>query len=768
MRRRSYWLLLGAAVSAAVAVHALPVGAELVNLEARPHLDVNTTRFADSSLVDFTRHLSSSSASGGFLSVNREGHFCTPDGQRIRFWGINVAKDAVFQSHATIEAMADLFARAGFNLVRLHHLDDVGGLLPRARAGQPQRIDPEKLDAVDYWIAALGERGIWVYLDLLDYRTFWEEEGVANGSLLGRGAKPYALFSDRLIELQIQYARQLLVEHTNPYTGLNYAEDGTVALVELCDENGLLAKEDEWRRIMPPYRRELIQRWNGWLQDKYGTTEQLVGAWRSEGCPEPLAGFESLAAGTVSLPGMALAAPMSSSRRADARRFAARVHREYFQHMCQALRGMGVRVPISAVTDFEYPADLFAVALELDFVASNYYFAHPLFKPDRPSDVLAYFESGNLLGARGPDTARRRLCGPRVAGKPLVIREWNVCWPNPYRAEGLLQTARCAAEQDVDGMILFSYGCQQDSGKLSYFDLSADPARWGLAALAGEMFRAANMKHDSTVCVVFSDADLWHSGDGTLVDEVYDLAAGARIVNWLPGCPQVAADRVYLRPDARGRKAEILAQITSDDRPQVIDHLPGRIPVPRSYGRFAFVGGQETGSDLAKADSEQGILSVGSGQLDGTLAWCSLDGAAAEFAQAWVLKHVGRCRNTGQRSRRHFVKADSSIYALLEGGIAPVLTGGRRAQQPLAVQLGGQDVLTVHQTSGVWELVRDGGQWFFYSDVPGVRLEIPALPQRVEVTTFTELEQETSIVTQPLTYPQEALLVRVCAARSEG
>ena len=76
-------------------------------------------------------------------------------------------------------------------------------------------------------------------------------------------------------------------------------------------------------------------------------------------------------------------------------------------------------------------------------------------------------------------------------------------------------------------------------------------------------------------------------------------------------------------------------------------------------------------------------------------------------------------------------------------------------------------MLTVYQTSGVWELVRDGGQWFFYSDVPGVRLEIPALPQRVEVTTFTELEQETRIVTQPLTYPQEALLVRVCAARSE-
>jgi len=681
---------------------------------------------------------------------------------------INVAKDAVFQSHATIEAMADLFARAGFNLVRLHHIDDVGGLLPRERAGQPQRIDPDKLDAVDYWVAALGERGIWVYLDLLDYRTFWEEEGVPNGSLLGRGAKPYAVFSERLVELQVQYARQLLVDHTNPYTGLSYAKDPTVALVELCDENGLLAKEDEWRRIMPPYRRELIQRWNGWLQDKYGTAEQLVGAWRSDDCPEPLAGFESLQAGTVSLPGMALSAPMNSSRRADARRFAAQVHRQYFQRMCQALRGMGVQVPISAVTDFEYPADVFAVASELDFVASNYYFAHPLFKPDRPGDVLAYFESSDPLVARGPDTARRRLCGPRVAGKPLVIREWNVCWPNPYRAEGLLQAARCAAQQDVDGMILFSYGYQQDLGKLSYFDLSADPARWGLAALAGEIFRATNVKYNSTVGVIFSEADLWDSGDGTLVDEAYDLATGACVVNWLPGCPRIAVDRVYLRPGAREQRAEILAEIASGDRPQVIDDLPVEIPAPRLYEQFAFISGQGVGGDLAKAGSKQGILSAGSGQLDGTLAWCSLDGAAAESAQAWILKHVGPCRNTGQRSRRHFVNADSNIYALLEDGIAPVLTGGRRAQQPLSVRLGGQNVLTVYQTNGVWELGRDGDQWFFYSDVPGVRLEIPPLPHRVEVTTFTELEQETNIVTQPVTYPQEALLVRVCAARSEG
>ena len=258
-RRALQWML---AVGVVVAATGAVPDVATVNLKSPPHLDVNSYRFADSCLVDLSGHLPGPIGPEDFVSVDKRGQFCWPDGRRIRFWGINVAKDAVFQPHSVIDRVADLFARAGFNLVRLHHLDDVGGLLPPERAGQSQRLDPQKLDAVDYWIAALKQRGIRVYLDLLDYRTFWEEEGVPNGSLLGRGAKPYALFSERLIDLQIEYARQLLVDHVNPYTGLSYAQDPALTLVELCDENGLLAAEDKWRRIMPPYRHQLLRRWN--------------------------------------------------------------------------------------------------------------------------------------------------------------------------------------------------------------------------------------------------------------------------------------------------------------------------------------------------------------------------------------------------------------------------------------------------------------------------------------------------------------------------
>ena len=83
-----------------------------------------------------------------------------------------------------IDAAADHLARAGFNLVRFHHLDGPQGLLPAERAGQTPRIDPQKLEALDYWVAALRQRGIYVYLDLLSYRTFYPEEGVEGADRL--------------------------------------------------------------------------------------------------------------------------------------------------------------------------------------------------------------------------------------------------------------------------------------------------------------------------------------------------------------------------------------------------------------------------------------------------------------------------------------------------------------------------------------------------------------------------------------------------------
>ncbi|GAG39890.1 unnamed protein product, partial [marine sediment metagenome] len=247
------------------------------------------------------------------------------------------------------------------------------------------------------------------------------------------------------------------------------------------------------------------------------------------------------------------------------------------------------------------------------------------------------------------------------------------------------------------------YDCQPGSDKLSYFDVSADPARWGLAALAGQIFRTGPTTDAPLIHVVFSENDVFESSDGTLTDEVYDVGLSGRAVNWLPGCPPGAADFLYLRPDAR----RILAQFGHTARPVVIEG-PADLRAPqRRSDRFAWVSGQEDRPESAKATAtETPMLAVGSGNLDGTLAWCSLDGEPATSSQAWVLKHVSRAENTGQRSRPHFVRTGRNLYALLEDGIAPVVTSGQTVAEPLSVRLAGERVLSIYLRGGVWELVR--------------------------------------------------------------
>ncbi|MGI5818456.1 MAG: hypothetical protein ACOX9R_10230 [Armatimonadota bacterium] len=459
-------------------------------------LDPNAAGLPDSSLVDFSGLLEGPCGTRGRLFTGRDGNFYFEDGSRGRFWGINVAKGSVFQPPERIREAVDAIARAGFNLVRLHHIDDVEGLLPPDRVGTANPIDPEALSAVDHWIAECGKRGIYVYLDLLDFRTFYEREGVPAGEQLGRGAKPYALFNERLIELQMQYAKAFLIDHVNPLTGLSYADDPTVCMIELCDENGLFAAQRRRTRLLSPYRDELQRRWNFWLRAKYEDTESLRIAWTDWRGQGTLAADESLEQGTIALhdastaPGL-LATPLgtgtgSAGRLNDLSLFMASVHRDYFEQMTGFLRERGVQQPITAVTDFESTPDLRSVYESLDFMGANYYYDHPRLK-DGLWQLPMYFINHSPVGD-ATESFAPKLARSAFVGKPLVMREWGVCWPNKFRAAGMIDAIAYAALHDVDAMILFTYDIRPEARRLDFFDVSRDPTRWGLAAIGARVF----------------------------------------------------------------------------------------------------------------------------------------------------------------------------------------------------------------------------------------------------------------------------------------
>lgn len=519
----------------ALPLYAGQISAILNNI---PTLDPNLTAFPQASLIDASSRLDAPAGKNGFISA-KGGHFSFANGQRARFFGVNLAKESVFIDHAQIDTLAAAFARAGINLVRIHQIDDSTGILSTT-AGQYFVAD--KLDKVDYWIAKLKERGIYVCLDLNDYRTFHTSENVQNGEALGRGAKPYAVFNQHLISLQLEYAYKFLVEHINPYTGLSYSADPAVAMLEIYDENGLFIRRGDWQNLQEPYKTELLTAWNSWLKKKYISTENMRTAWSTTTGKTPLAPTERLEDNTVRLPSMgvdtalnlAFTDPLNApGRQSDGALFAKEKQTDFLQTMMVGLHQMGVRVPITAVGAQDILPDLMATAELTDYIGINYYWDHPLWDEGKDWTLPAYFAMNNPLCDNVNYSFPVIASQARMQGKPLVVRELGYCYPNPYRGVGMIEAAAYGAFLDLDAIFLFTYGADSTARTIGYFDVHLDPLRWGLVEQASRLFLSGEVQPaQKTVAIGYSpvDAFTWYQYQSNL----YQLAFTTRVVNYTP------------------------------------------------------------------------------------------------------------------------------------------------------------------------------------------------------------------------------------------
>ncbi len=232
----------------------------------------------------------------GHITVDAEGRFNLA-GRRIRFWGINISASACFPSREDAVQIAEQIAHAGFNIVRFHHMDAFWSnpTVINYSQGNSRRLNPDALARFDYLFAQLRQRGVYANINLLVTRQFRAADGLPaeTDQIMWEVKKQHALgfFYRPMLELQKEYARQILT-HRNPHTGLTYAEDPAVAMVEIHNENGLL---HGWLSgflddAPAPYMEELQRQWNEWLQRKFRTTEALRKAWDERSAPlgEPM------------------------------------------------------------------------------------------------------------------------------------------------------------------------------------------------------------------------------------------------------------------------------------------------------------------------------------------------------------------------------------------------------------------------------------------------------------------------------------------------
>ena len=214
---------------------------------------------------------------------------------RVRLFGANLAFGANFPTEADAPRIAPRLSKLGINLVRLHHMDSSPDSNP-ANAGSILTTEPyPTLNSVSVarlrtFLDALKREGIYADLNLHVGYTFRPGvDGVPRVSdtlAMPNQSKPLHIFYPRMIQLQAQYAHELI-------QALALGDDPVLGVVELDNETSLL---HAWQTgsldpyLLGEYRIELQRQWNDFLSSRYVSTEALRQSW---GPGEP-AGMELL------------------------------------------------------------------------------------------------------------------------------------------------------------------------------------------------------------------------------------------------------------------------------------------------------------------------------------------------------------------------------------------------------------------------------------------------------------------------------------------
>jgi len=399
----------------------------------------------------------------GFLKVDGK-HFVFEDGTQVRFWGTNFNGCGNFPEKDYADKLAARLAKVGINLVRFHQLDSEWHTPnifaftkgKRVRGGE---FDPQSLDRLDYLIYALKREGIYCYMDMFTYRRFKTDEGLENTAQLRDAGKPFCNFNERMIELQKDLCVRLWT-HENPYTGLRYCDDPVFVMAEIVNESDLFHNSKHLMDV-EPYRTEFLEKFSEWLQ-KNGYPDNAKDTDPADPDNIPLVLFSM------------------------------ELQEQYYRTMLDCMRGCGVKIPICGTNwPSSYPANL-KTQLMMDFFDDHKYYSFGRWE-EFEKHVLHFGISHRKNSFLAP-------CAFSAAkDRPTYISEWDMRWPNEFRAESPIYCAAFGMLQDWSGFAIhtYSYSTKLDRMKIlgkeilaekiggvayrpGIFSTWNDPAKFGL------------------------------------------------------------------------------------------------------------------------------------------------------------------------------------------------------------------------------------------------------------------------------------------------
>lgn len=287
------------------------------------------------------------------------------------------------------------------------------------------------MERLDYWIKCLKERGIYACIDMTTYRKFKTGDGVPFAIDLAQNVKFYAHFDERLIFLQKEFCEKFW-NHFNPYTGLKYKDDPFFFACIISNENDTMSdgpQSSQYHKSVKYYDDEFRDLFAAWLKEKGKDPNH---AYEIKLTSDEYEGQDYW-----------------DKTDLDQAEFRMELEKKYAEDMYAHIRSLGVKIPIC---DTNWPhGNGVTIAMEnMDFNAGNNYYYQWGWGEYEKTMEQRHLVDSPVAPMGGIATLRR-------AGHPFHITEWDMPWPNPYRAEGAVWYPAISALQDFSGMSIHTY-----------------------------------------------------------------------------------------------------------------------------------------------------------------------------------------------------------------------------------------------------------------------------------------------------------------------
>ena len=192
----------------------------------------------------------------------------------------------------------------------------------------------------------------------------------------------------------------------------------------------------------------------------------------------------------------------------DRIRFATDLQRAYQQAQRAFLRdGLGYRGLVTGNNIVQHAYTATAIDDGMDFAGLHGYVGHI------PGYYNTPYDNTSAVRTSAPGIPFFGQTWTRPADKPYCFGEWNFCYPNDFRSEGLPFTTALMAFQGWSMSLFYAFTGPMNWGEWEHFHAQGregifahgagqDPSTWGLTAPCAIAFRRGDIRPSKNVLVV--------------------------------------------------------------------------------------------------------------------------------------------------------------------------------------------------------------------------------------------------------------------------